>query len=184
LTTPLSSATFYPTSRRGHRLSPTGSTRTVVALDGDVVVKNGKHADRQPFLMLKRAPGGSHGKTNQPEGLDRRQLLASAVGVAVTSIVPATESARSADPVAVFGLSNSQTAQPPALNFCAATTRRLQEIAERNRIRAETGLPLLSIPKELRRIKEVADAAKFEASSSAPAAGLVRLVPLRVAASV
>jgi hypothetical protein len=53
------------------------------------------------------------------------------------------------------------------LNVCAITARRLEKIAERNRIRAEAGLPLLSIPKELRLMKEVDDAAaeteQFEA---------------------
>jgi hypothetical protein len=38
---------------------------------------------------------------------------------------------------------------------------RLREIAERNRIRQDAGLPLLSVPKELRRMKEAADTEKF-----------------------
>jgi hypothetical protein len=49
------------------------------------------------------------------------------------------------------------------LNLCAATARRIEEITARNRIREEACLPLLSISKELRRMKEAADAAKFEA---------------------
>jgi hypothetical protein len=52
-------------------------------------------------------------------------------------------------------------APPQAQKFSAVTSLRLQEIAERNRVRQEAGLPLLSVPKELRRIKEVADAEKF-----------------------
>jgi hypothetical protein len=56
--------------------------------------------------------------------------------------------------------------KPRALNVCAVTARRLEEIAERNRIREEAGLPLLSIPTELRRMKEVADATDFQALSA------------------
>ena len=48
-----------------------------------------------------------------------------------------------------------------AQNFDTVTVVRLQEIAERNRIRQEAGLPLLSISKELRRMKGAADAEKF-----------------------
>jgi hypothetical protein len=38
----------------------------------------------------------------------------------------------------------------------------LPEIAKRNRIREEAGLPLLSIPKELRRMKKAEEEAEFE----------------------
>jgi hypothetical protein len=55
------------------------------------------------------------------------------------------------------------TSEPSPLNVCAATARRIEEIVARNRIREEACLPLLSIPKELRRMKEAADAAAFEA---------------------
>jgi hypothetical protein len=53
------------------------------------------------------------------------------------------------------------------LNLCAATARRIEEITARNRIRKEACLPLLSIPKELRRMKEAADTAEFEAFADA-----------------
>jgi hypothetical protein len=46
-------------------------------------------------------------------------------------------------------------------NFDSVTALRLQEIAERNSIRQEARLPLLSVPKELRRMKAAADAEKF-----------------------
>jgi hypothetical protein len=49
-----------------------------------------------------------------------------------------------------------------ALNVCAETAQKIEEIVARNIIRAEAGLPLLSIPRELRRMKEVADEAAFE----------------------
>jgi hypothetical protein len=47
-------------------------------------------------------------------------------------------------------------------NVCASTAQKIEEIAARNIIRAEAKLPLLSIPRELRRMKQVADAAAFE----------------------
>jgi hypothetical protein len=55
-----------------------------------------------------------------------------------------------------------QVSDAPALNVCASTARRIEEIVARNRIRHEARLPLLSIPKELRRMKTVDDAAEFE----------------------
>ena len=45
------------------------------------------------------------------------------------------------------------TPEVPPLNVCAATARRLLEIARRNEIRREAKLPLLPIAKELRRMK-------------------------------
>jgi len=47
-------------------------------------------------------------------------------------------------------------------NFCAATARRLLEIARRNEIRREAKLPLLPIAKELRRIKKQEELEEFE----------------------
>jgi hypothetical protein len=55
------------------------------------------------------------------------------------------------------------TSEPSPLNLCTATARRIEEIVARNRIRTEACMPLLSIPKELRRMKEAAIAAKLEA---------------------
>jgi hypothetical protein len=49
----------------------------------------------------------------------------------------------------------------PHLDVCPATAGRLAEIARRNRIRQDAGLPLLSITKELRRMKRTTDAAEF-----------------------
>ena len=51
----------------------------------------------------------------------------------------------------------SLPAKAPALNVCAATARRLLDIARRNEIRREAGLPLLSTVKELRRMKQRED---------------------------
>jgi hypothetical protein len=86
--------------------------------------------------------------------MNRRQLLATVAAIPVSGIVP-PQVAADAVPV------------PSIPNVCAATARRVEEIIARNRIRAEACLPLLSIPKELRRMKEVAIAAKFEAFADA-----------------
>jgi hypothetical protein len=47
-------------------------------------------------------------------------------------------------------------------NFCAATARRLVEIALRNELRREAKLPLLSVPKELRRMKKQEELEEFD----------------------
>jgi hypothetical protein len=95
---------------------------------------------------------------------NRRQLLTSAATITVAGIAPniphTEELAKSeiAQPTKALSLS-SAGAQP--CNFDSVTVLRLQEIAERNRIRLEAGLPLLSVPKELRRMKEIADTERF-----------------------
>ena len=93
-----------------------------------------------------------------PLNINRRRLLVSVAAVPVASILAGThcaESPRLAD-----------AAEPPstvlAANFSAATVRRLREIAQRNAIRREAGLPLLSIAHELRRMKEQDERARFE----------------------
>ena len=94
--------------------------------------------------------------------VDRRQLLASAAALSigtVPGIEAAAEVANSGPAVPVAEIARSETA---ACNVCAGTAQKIQEIASRNIIRAEAGLPLLSIPKELRRMKQVADAREFE----------------------
>ena len=88
--------------------------------------------------------------------MNRRQLLATVAVMPMSGIVPAQVSA---DAVPVPSI---PTSEPSPLNVCAATARRIEEIIARNRIRAEACLPLLSIPKELRRMKEADDAAAFE----------------------
>jgi hypothetical protein len=88
--------------------------------------------------------------------MNRRQLLATVAAIQMSGILPPQVTA---DAVPVPSI---PTSEPSPLNLCAATARRIEEITARNRIREEAGLPLLSIPKELRRMKEVAIAAKFE----------------------
>jgi hypothetical protein len=103
---------------------------------------------------------GYMAKPIQPEpalSLDRRQLLTSAAVVAATGVVPSYEPAYAATPSEVVG-----SAAIPTWNVCAVTASRIAEIAKRNRVREEAGLPLLSIAKELRRMKTAEEEAKFE----------------------
>ena len=88
--------------------------------------------------------------------MNRRQLLATVAAIPMSGIVPPQVSA---DAVPVPSI---PTSEPSPLNVCAVTARRIEEITARNRIREEARLPLLSIPKELRRMKEADDAAAFE----------------------
>src|SRR6516165_9324911 len=93
----------------------------------------------------------------RPLVMSRRQLLATVAAIPMSGILPPQVTA---DAVPVLSI---PTSEPSPLKLCAATTRRIEEITARNRIRAEACLPLLSISKELRRMKEAADAAEFEA---------------------
>ena len=85
--------------------------------------------------------------------LDRRQLLVTAAALSigtVPGIEAAAEVTNSGPAVPVAEIARSETA---AWNVCAGTARKIKEIAARNIIRAEAGLPLLSVPQELRRMK-------------------------------
>jgi hypothetical protein len=102
--------------------------------------------------------------------INRRQLLTSAATITVAGIAPniahteALAKSEVAQPTKALSLP-SREAQ--AQNFDTVTVLRLREIAERNRIRQEAGLPLLSVAKELRRMKEAADTEKFRKFSDA-----------------
>jgi hypothetical protein len=95
-----------------------------------------------------------------PLNIDRRRLLATGVAVATAAIALRADrvDAALADTVQLPAL----TPEVPPLNVCAATAQRLLEIARRNEIRREANLPLLSIPKELRRMKRQEDLEEFE----------------------
>ena len=97
----------------------------------------------------------------RPLTVNRRQLLATVAAIPMSGILPPQVLA---DAVPVPSI---PTSEPSPLNVCPATARRVEEIIARDRIRAEACLPLLSIPKELRRMKEAADAAAFEAFADA-----------------
>jgi hypothetical protein len=101
--------------------------------------------------------------------LSRHQLLSSAATITVAGIAPniayeahgRSEIARQAQALAL------PSKEGQAQNFNAVTLLRLREIAERNRVRQEAGLPLVSVPRELRRMKEAADIEKFRTFAEA-----------------
>ena len=94
-------------------------------------------------------------KTDFPLTIDRRRLLASAAAVTATGILPGVKLADAA--AADVPQSSALTHQAERTNLSAATARRLLDIARRNEIRREAGLPLLSTVKELRHMKEHED---------------------------
>jgi hypothetical protein len=95
------------------------------------------------------------------DDIDRRRLLISAAALAAFGIEPGVEYAEAANvTTAAQALSSAPGIQ--GLNVCAATARRLLEIERRNEIRREAQLPLLSIPKELRRMKTQEVSKEFE----------------------
>src|SRR5689334_7040808 len=104
-----------------------------------------------------------------------------ATAITVAGVLPAepTEATTSAEVALIPG--PVPVAHPPALNVCAATARRIEEIVARNQIPEEVGLPLLSIPKELRRVKTADDLAEFErfAAQHRDAVWKEVLVPVR-----
>jgi len=104
-------------------------------------------------------------KQNLPEPkltIDRRQLLTTIAAITVAGVLP-TELTEAVTPAEVAIIPEPiPMMHPPALNLCAATARRIEAIDARNRIRQEAQLPMLCIPRELRRMKTVDDLAEFE----------------------
>jgi hypothetical protein len=94
--------------------------------------------------------------------INRRQLLASVAVITTAGFAPLAESAGPAYPAEAATEVTIPASDVTALKVCAGTARKIEEIVARNIIRAEAGLPLLSIPRELRRMKMVEDAAEFE----------------------
>jgi hypothetical protein len=90
-----------------------------------------------------------------PLNIDRRRLLATGAAAATAAIALGAGSVKVA--LANAAQPASLPAEAPALNVCAATARRLLDIARRNEIRREARLPSLSTVKELRRMKEHED---------------------------
>ena len=87
--------------------------------------------------------------------LDRRQLLRGAAAATAIRALPASEPAVAApQEIEAANLAGWS-------HFSADTLRRPEEIALRNRLRKEAGLPLLSVVKELRRMKTVEDGERF-----------------------
>ena len=87
--------------------------------------------------------------------IDRRQVLRGAAAATAISGLPASEPAVAA-PQEIEAANLASWS-----HFSTATCSRLEEIAFRNRVRKEAGLPLLSVAKELRRMKMVADEERF-----------------------
>jgi hypothetical protein len=97
---------------------------------------------------------------SEPLDIDRRQvLLASAAALTVAGMTLVAETAKTIEPAQDIDLTNALpvSSEAWASNISEATAFRIQEIEARNRLREEVGLPLLSIPKELRRMKTIAD---------------------------
>ncbi len=94
-----------------------------------------------------------------PPSIDRRRFLTSAALATTASVVPIVKPAETA--LAETSHPLPPPSEVPVLNVSAVTVSRLAEIIERNNLRKEVGLPLLSIPKELRRIKTAEAYAKF-----------------------
>jgi hypothetical protein len=103
------------------------------------------------------------GQTRFPLSIDRRRLMTAAATVTATGILPGV---KRGDAAADVLRSSPLTPKSERANFCAATARRLLEIACRNELRQEANLPLLSIAKELRQMKkqeELEEFGRFEA---------------------
>ena len=86
--------------------------------------------------------------------INRRRLLAGTAAATTAAIVPRPNEPGEAAAIQPVPL----TPEVPGRGFCGGNARHLLEIARRNEIRRESALPLLSIPKELRRMKKLTDA--------------------------
>jgi hypothetical protein len=101
---------------------------------------------------------------SEPLDIDRRQvLLASAVALTAVGMGSGVKGTETTEPAQKIGLATTQpiSSGARASNISDATALRIQEIEARNRLREEVGLPVLSIPKELRRMKTAADQEAF-----------------------
>jgi hypothetical protein len=95
-----------------------------------------------------------------PLSINRRRLMTAAAAVTATgSISPVLKRADAAAPD--FLQPSQLRSQAEPANFCAATARRLLDIARRNELRREANLPLLSIARELRRLKDQETSEEF-----------------------
>jgi len=98
--------------------------------------------------------------------IDRRRLLISAVALTAASIGLREKPAEAAN-VTTLAQPLSPAPRVQGLDVSAATSRRLLEIEQRNEIRREAQLPLLSIPRELRRMKTQEVSEEFERFAAA-----------------
>jgi hypothetical protein len=94
--------------------------------------------------------------------IDRRRLLASATATTAAVAFPLGEPGEAA------AIQPAPLApEVPAQMFGAANAKRLLEIARRNNLRNEAGLPLLSVSKEIRLMRSVETAERFAKFSEA-----------------
>ena len=96
-----------------------------------------------------------------PLSINRRRLMTAAAAVTASGVLPGVKRAAAAAASDLFQ-SPPLTLEVEPGNFCAATARRLVEIALRNELRQEAKLPLLSVPKELRRMKKQQELEEFD----------------------
>jgi hypothetical protein len=96
-----------------------------------------------------------------PLSINRRRLMTAAAAVTASGVLPGVKRAAAAAAPDLFQ-SPPLTLEVEPRNFSAATARRLVEIARRNEIRREARLPLLSVPKELRRMKKQQELEEFD----------------------
>jgi TAT (twin-arginine translocation) pathway signal sequence len=90
--------------------------------------------------------------------IDRRTLLKGSVATTAAALAPGVALSESS---LVVSAQPTSTASEHVLKVSATMARRLVEIQLRNQLRREGKLPLLSIAKEVRRIKETEDGQKF-----------------------
>jgi hypothetical protein len=90
--------------------------------------------------------------------IDRRRLLTTSAAMTAASLAP---DVTPTDAALVVSIQSGSTTTAPALKVCVRTAARLAEIERRNELRCEAKLPVLSIARELRRMKEEDDRQKF-----------------------
>ena len=100
-------------------------------------------------------------QTEYAIAMNRRHLLAAASAATTAAVLPPVE------PTKAAAIQPAPSPEVAAQMFSAANAKRLLEITRRNRLRKEAGLPLLSIPKEIRLMKTVEAANKFAKFSEA-----------------
>src|ERR1700730_16223749 len=93
---------------------------------------------------------------------DRRQLLASVALATTAGLAPTAVAAGATNAAEAVNPATSPASNVSVFNVCVSTARKIEEISQRNRIRQQAGLPLLSIPKELRKIKNAELAVELE----------------------
>jgi hypothetical protein len=130
-----------------------------------VVVQNGKSSALPALLVAEKESDMARPKQSEPSlSFDRRQLLAATAVVTAAGIVPNADAVGATNSAQAVNAAKISLSGKEALNVCAGTARKIEEIAQRNRIREQARLPLLSIPKELRKIHRRG----VQSSSSAP----------------